>query len=46
MKVGVCESTELKERSEALAVSFADLLWGYVVEDMMLRVSTSAYKEV
>lgn len=46
MKVGVCEATELKARSEELAVPFADLLWGYAVEDMMLRVSASAYKEV
>ena len=41
MKVGVCEATELKKRSEMLSIPFADLLWGYAVEDLMLRVSTS-----
>lgn len=45
MKVGVCEATELKKRSEILSIPFADLLWGYAVEDLMLRVSTSAYRE-
>lgn len=45
MKVGVCEATELKKRSEMLSIPFADLLWGYAVEDLMLRVSTSAYRE-
>ena len=45
MKVGVCETTELKKRSEMLSIPFADLLWGYAVEDLMLRVSTSAYRE-
>ena len=28
-----------------LSIPFADLLWGYAVEDLMLRVSTSAYRE-
>lgn len=28
MKVGVCEATELKKRSEMLSIPFADLLWG------------------
>ena len=37
MKVGVCEATELKKRSEMLSIPFADLLWGYAVEDLMLR---------
>lgn len=46
MKVGVCEAVELKERSEELGIPFADLLWGYAVEDMMLRISKSAYQEV
>ena len=45
MKVGVCEATELKKRSEMLSIPFADLLWGYAVEYLMLRVSTSAYRE-
>ena len=39
MKVGVCEATELKKRSEMLSIPFADLLWGYAVEDLMLRDS-------
>ena len=43
MKVGVCEATELKKRSEMLSIPFADLLWGYAVEDLMLRVSTVSY---
>lgn len=46
MKVGVCEATELKKRSEELGIPFADLLWGYAVEDMMLRISTCAYRKV
>ena len=35
MKVGVCEATELKKRSEMLSIPFADLLWGYAVEDLI-----------
>lgn len=42
----VCDATELKDRSVSLGISFADLLRGYVIEDMMLRVSASFYKEV
>lgn len=45
MKVGICEATELKKRSEELSIPFADLLWGYAVEDMMLRITKSAYGE-
>ena len=41
----VCDAKELKERSEELDIPFADLLRGYVLEDMMLRVSTSSYKD-
>ena len=43
MKVGVCEAIELKNRSEELSIPFADLLWGYTVEDLMLRITTSVY---
>lgn len=42
----VCDAKELKERSEELDIPFADLLRGYVLEDMMLRISTSSYKDV
>jgi hypothetical protein len=43
MKVGVCEATELKKRSGELAIPFADLLWGYVIEDLMFRICDSRY---
>jgi hypothetical protein len=43
MKVGVCEAEGLKKRSEELGIPFADLLWGYVVEDLMLRICDSPY---
>lgn len=46
MKVGVCEAEELKKRSEECSIPFADLLWGYAVEDLMLRISSSSYKDV
>lgn len=42
----VCEATELKDRSIELDISFADLLRGYVLEDMMLRISASSYKDI
>lgn len=45
MKVGVVPSVWLKEKSEELHIPFADLLWVYVVEDVMLRVSESSYKD-
>ena len=42
----VCEASELKKRSEELAMPLADLLWGYVVEDMMLRIEDSDYHDI
>lgn len=45
MIVGICEATELKKRSEELDIPFADLLWGYAVEDLMLRITASDYRE-
>ncbi|MCM1284204.1 MAG: hypothetical protein NC180_10970 [Muribaculaceae bacterium] len=45
MKVGVNEATELKALAERLELPFANLLWGYVLEDLMLRVCASAYRE-
>lgn len=45
MKVGVCVAQELKERGEKLELSFADTLYGYMVEDAMLRIYGSAYQE-
>lgn len=45
MIVGGCEATELKKRSEELEIPFADLLWGYAVEDLMLRITASDYRE-
>lgn len=45
MKVGICEAQQLKERSEELGLSFAEMLWGYMVEDAMLRIYASAYRE-
>jgi hypothetical protein len=46
MKVGVCEAKELKKRSKELDIPFADLLWGYVIEDLMLRICDSRYGEL
>ena len=45
MKLGGCETTEIMKRSRELAIPFADLLWGYAVEDMMLRIEQSEYRE-
>ena len=42
----VCDATELKDRSVELEIPFADLLRGYVLEDMMLRISSSSYKDI
>ena len=38
MKVGVCEAPELKKQGEKLQLSFADALYGYMIEDVMLRI--------
>lgn len=46
MVLGACEETSLKKRSEELGLSFSDLLWGYMIEDMMLRICASEYKEI
>lgn len=45
MKVGVCEAQELKERGEKLGLSFADTLYGYMVEDAMFRIYNSPYQD-
>lgn len=46
MVIGVCEGTPLKKRSEELGIPFSDLLWGYMIEDMMLRIYNSEYKDI
>jgi hypothetical protein len=46
MKVGVSEATELKKRSKELGIPFADLLWGYVIEDLMFRICDSQYGDL
>lgn len=45
MKVGVNEAAELKALSERLGLPFANLLWGYALEDLLLRIYSSAYRE-
>ena len=45
MKVGVCEAPELKKQGEKLQLSFADALYGYMIEDVMLRIFGSDYRE-
>ena len=45
MKVGVCEALELKKQGEKLQLSFADALYGYMIEDVMLRIFGSDYRE-
>ena len=46
MVIGVCEETPLKKRSEEFGIPFSDLLWGYMIEDMMLRIYNSEYKNI
>ena len=46
MVLGVCEETRLKKRSAELAIPFSDLLRGYMLEDMMIRICNSDYRDV
>lgn len=46
MKVGVMPAKELKKKSDALGIPFADLLWGYLLEDFLRRVYESEFKDV
>lgn len=46
MVIGACKETSLKKRSEELDIPFSDLLWGYMIEDMMLRIYQSEYKDI
>lgn len=46
MVIGACGETPLKKRSEELGLSFSDLLWGYMIEDMMLRITSSEYRNL
>lgn len=43
MKVGKVPSLWMKEKSEKLQIPFADLVWVYVAEDVLIRVSESSY---
>lgn len=45
MKLGVEFPKEWKEKSEKDQILLSDLLYGYVVEDLMARLSKSAFKE-
>ena len=45
MKVGVNTATKLKEKSIELSIPFSNLLWGFVLEDMLDRIAKSSYKE-
>lgn len=46
MVIGACKEISLKKRSEELDIPFSDLLWGYMIEDMMLRIYQSEYKDI
>lgn len=46
MKVGVNTATALKEKSMSLSIPFANLLRGYLIEDVLERIYQSDYKEV
>ena len=46
MKVGINTAAELKEKSVSLSVPFADLLRGYLTEDILQRIYRSDYREV
>ena len=45
MKIGVNEATELKDLSEQLAEPFSNVLHGYMIEDIMYRISQSEYQK-
>lgn len=45
MKVGVNEAAELKAIEEQTQIPFADLLCAYALEDFMLRIGGSDYRE-
>lgn len=45
MNVGVNTATELKNKSMELAIPFPDLLRGFVIEDLLVRIAKSSYKE-
>ena len=45
MKVGVNEAAELKALAEEKGIPFANLLWTYVLEDLLLRIGESSYEE-
>jgi hypothetical protein len=46
MRIGIGDAGELKKRSVELEIPFADLLWGYIIEDFMLRIYDSRYGEL
>jgi hypothetical protein len=46
MRIGIGDAGELKKRSVQLEIPFADLLWGYIIEDFMLRIYDSRYGEL
>ncbi len=45
MKVGVNAAAELKEKSLALSIPFANLLRGYLIEEILQRIYQSEYGE-
>lgn len=45
MKIGINEATELKDLSEQLAKPFSNVLHGYMIEDIMYRISQSEYQK-
>lgn len=46
MVIGVCQENPLKKRSDELGIPFSDILWGYMIEDLMLRIYHSDYREI
>jgi len=45
MKLGIDFPDSWKEKSKKEGIPLTDLLYGYVVEDLMLRISTSSFRE-
>lgn len=45
MKVGTITAIQLKEKSKELQIPFADLLYAFVLEDLLFRISKSSFKE-
>ena len=45
MRVGTIQAPELKELAEQKSLPFANMLRSYALEDMLLRISDSEYRD-